>query len=72
MVGNAAGVIDPQKKFRCRVEFHGVGMVQESVQCGNISRRRRCSIKSSFKCTSLCCAHFSGAKVLVFAHENCF
>ena len=41
-------------------------MVQESVQCGNISRRRRRSAKASFKCTSLCFAYFSGVKVVIF------
>ena len=36
MAGNTTGLIDPRKKFRCSVEFQRVGMVQESVQCGNI------------------------------------
>ena len=72
MAGNTTGVIDPRNKFRCSVEFQRVGMVQESVQYGNISSRRRCSAKASFKDTSLWFAYFSGVKVVAFAHEKYF
>ena len=72
MAGNTTGVIDPRKNFRCGVEFQRVGMVKEIVQGRNISRRRRCSAKASFKCTSLCFAYFSGMKVVAFAYEKYF
>ena len=35
-----------------------------------ISRRRRCSAKASFKCTSLCVAYFSGVKVVEFISDS--